>query len=117
MRCWPPFFGEGLSDVTAPDYSHAIRWRDTRRTRRFFSADLNEAVLRDATGGRQTVYCPEFSRWGFLERSQYLEISIFLRRSCSHRREIGWVWRTLWKAGFRSSIIAWLLSATVSRPG
>ena len=73
------FFREGLTGVEAPDYSHAIRWRNTRRTRRFFSADLNEMVRRDPTGGRHPVYYPpEFSQWGPLERSQYLEISIFL---------------------------------------
>lgn len=73
------FFREGLTDIEAPDYSHAIRWRNTRRTRRFFSEDLNEAIRRDSAGGRHSVhYPPEFRQWGPLERSQYLEISIFL---------------------------------------
>src|SRR2546430_1860167 len=30
------FFGEGLGEVDSPWYSHAIRWRNNRRTRRFF---------------------------------------------------------------------------------
>ena len=73
------FFREGLTEVEAPDYSHRIRWRNTRRTRRFFSEDLNEAVRRDPAGGQHRVFYPEkFPQWGPLERSQYLEISIFL---------------------------------------
>jgi asparagine synthase (glutamine-hydrolysing) len=73
------FFQQGLTEIESPDYSHAIRWRNNRRTCRLFSADLNEAVRRDPTGGRHPVYYPpEFLQWGPLERSQYLEISIFL---------------------------------------
>jgi len=73
------FFGEGLTDVDAPDYSHSIRWRNTRRTRRFFSSDLNEAFRCACTSGRHAIYYPDqFSQWGAVERSQYLEISIFL---------------------------------------
>ena len=34
------FFGEGLMDTDAPDYSHSIRWRNTSRSKRFFSEDL-----------------------------------------------------------------------------
>lgn len=73
------FFREGLTDINAPDYSHAIRWRNTRRTRRCFSADLQEAIRRDSNGEPSAVSFPaDFDRWGPLERSQYLEISIFL---------------------------------------
>ncbi len=73
------FFREGLTDVDAPDYSHAIRWRNNRRTRRFFSDELNRTIAQAAADQPQTVYFPpEFNSWGPLERSQYLEISIFL---------------------------------------
>jgi asparagine synthase (glutamine-hydrolysing) len=73
------FFGQGLEDVDAPDYSHAIRWRNTRRTQRFFSADLEAAMGERPGVPIDEVELPDdFSRWGLLARAQYLEITIFL---------------------------------------
>lgn len=71
------FFGEGLSDVDSPWYSHAIRWRNNRRTRRFL-ADGN-AVAEKETLEKLALELPaEFKSWDPLARAQYLEISIFL---------------------------------------
>ena len=42
------FFSDRLAEVDALDYSHAIRWRNTRRTQRFFSAELSAGFLRTA---------------------------------------------------------------------
>ena len=73
------FFGVGLSEVDAPDYSHAIRWRNNRRVCRFFSDQLNDAVAKERTEEDSSVFYPaEFMNWGPLERGQYLESSIFL---------------------------------------
>jgi asparagine synthase (glutamine-hydrolysing) len=73
------FFADEVMDDSAPDYSHAIRWRNTRRSRRFFSEDLIAAVEKCAPGGSHRIpYPAEFMRWGPLERGQYLESSIFL---------------------------------------
>jgi asparagine synthase (glutamine-hydrolysing) len=73
------FFREGLAEVDAPDYSHAIRWRNTGRARRFFSNDLRRAIEAQATPPDQPlVYPPDFNRWDPLHRAQYLEITIFL---------------------------------------
>ena len=86
------FFREGLTDVESPDYSHAIRWRNGRRARRFFSEDVQEAVRSDPAAGVSPVHYPaEFARWGPLERSQYLEISIFLSQYllCSQGDRMG----------------------------
>ena len=85
------FFREGLTDVESPDYSHAIRWRNGRRARRFFSEDLQEAVRSDPAGVSPVHYPAEFARWGPLERSQYLEISIFLSQYllCSQGDRMG----------------------------
>lgn len=73
------FFGQGLEQVNAPDYSHAIRWNNNRRTRRFFSKVLLAAI---AAADRQAPHLPhippEFDEWGRLEQAQYLESSIFL---------------------------------------
>jgi asparagine synthase (glutamine-hydrolysing) len=72
------FFGAGLDNTGAPDYSHQVRWRATSRGKRFFSAALeNELVARRS--GMQSVFYPEaFERWGPLAQAQYLESSIFL---------------------------------------
>jgi asparagine synthase (glutamine-hydrolysing) len=72
------FFGEGLSDVNSPWYSHAIRWRNNRRTTRFFedcSLAANGSDPIDSFGG---TLPEEFKHWTPLARAQYLEISIFL---------------------------------------
>ena len=73
------FFGHRLTDVEAPDYSHAIRWRNTSRTQRFFSEQLigDIAAAREAESG-EVDYPSAFDSWGPLERSQYLEATTFL---------------------------------------
>lgn len=72
------FFGEGLGEVDSPLYSHAVRWRNNRRMRRFFSdAVLAAAPERDFE--RLAAVLPaDFKRWHPLARAQYLEITIFL---------------------------------------
>ena len=73
------FFGQGLTDVDAPDYSHAVRWTNTGRAKRFFSAEVNHLVEAQARSARAAVvYPPEFKRWHPLAQAQYLEISLFL---------------------------------------
>jgi asparagine synthase (glutamine-hydrolysing) len=71
------FFGEGLSEVDSPWYSHAIRWRNNRRTRRFL-ADGNPTVETETLDQLGSELPAEFKRWDPLARAQYLEISIFL---------------------------------------
>lgn len=72
------FFGQGLTDIGALDYSHAIRWKNTCRARRFFSEELR-SLLTDSPDARQQVYYPpEFAGWHPLHQAQYLEITIFL---------------------------------------
>jgi asparagine synthase (glutamine-hydrolysing) len=71
------FFGEGLSEVDSPWYSHAIRWRNNRRTRRFL-ADGNTTNEKDSLEKLALELPAEFKDWDPLARAQYLEISIFL---------------------------------------
>jgi len=71
------FFGDGLDKKDAPDYSHAIRWRNNRRTWRFFSDELSNLVNCNNDIGF-TAYPKQFMQWGPLERGQYLESAIFL---------------------------------------
>jgi asparagine synthase (glutamine-hydrolysing) len=73
------FFGEGLTEVNSPYYSHAIRWKNTSRTRRFFSDSLRESIRRELNGTGHTPPIPaQFMQWGPLARSQCLEIETFL---------------------------------------
>jgi asparagine synthase (glutamine-hydrolysing) len=71
------FFGEGLSEIDSPWYSHAIRWRNNRRTRRFL-ADGNASAEKETLEKLELELPAEFKSWGPLARAQYLEISIFL---------------------------------------
>ena len=72
------FFGEGLMEVDSPVYSHAIRWRNNRRTRRFLddrvTANSNNAGVDEVAA----TLPPEFKKWSTLARAQFLEISVFL---------------------------------------
>jgi asparagine synthase (glutamine-hydrolysing) len=72
------FFGEGLTDTNSPWYSHAIRWRNNRRTRRFLKAAGSEAGEHRRFERLAASLPAEFSKWEPLARAQYLEISIFL---------------------------------------
>jgi asparagine synthase (glutamine-hydrolysing) len=73
------FFGAGLKETSAPDYSHAIRWRNNRRTCRFFSKDFGAAIAEQKKRENGSPEYPAgFASWGDLEQAQYLEISIFL---------------------------------------
>lgn len=73
------FFGDKLAAVGAPDYSHAVRWKNTRRARRFFSEDLMQSIHGELDGADHAIFHPPgFATWGPLQRAQYLESSIFL---------------------------------------
>jgi len=73
------FFGERLGETDAPDYSHAIRWRNTRRIRRFFSPELSARIRTGARPFLDSIPLPDnFGRWNLLERAQYLEIAGFM---------------------------------------
>jgi asparagine synthase (glutamine-hydrolysing) len=71
------FFGEGIEDVDSPWYSHAVRWRNNRRTRRFFEDGVLAAGPGDADGMGPELPA-EFGTWTPLARAQYLEITVFL---------------------------------------
>jgi asparagine synthase (glutamine-hydrolysing) len=73
------FFGEGLTDVNSPFYSHAIRWRGGARHRRFYSPDLTATLEAATQGSRAEIPLPAgFMGAGPLERAQYLEAATFL---------------------------------------
>ncbi|HVV72918.1 MAG TPA: asparagine synthase (glutamine-hydrolyzing) [Verrucomicrobiae bacterium] len=72
------FFRENLMDVQAPQYSHAVRWRNGRRNRRVLS-DRVQAELQSQENGSLAGRLPaRFNEWDALARAQYLEITVFL---------------------------------------
>jgi len=72
------FFGEGLEDTDSPWYSHAIRWRNNRRTRRFLDDRVLAAAQPNDLDDLASSLPTEFAQWSPLARAQYLEITIFL---------------------------------------
>jgi asparagine synthase (glutamine-hydrolysing) len=73
------FFGVGLNDTAAPDYSHAIRWRNTSRTQRFFSESLANSITGEQRKFSNGIGFPSgFRSWDALQRAQYLEMTTFL---------------------------------------
>lgn len=73
------FFGQGLTDLADPFYSHRLRWRNTARCWRFFSPHLR-AELKDYDPLQDLADAlpPEYHRWDAFAQAQYLEIAIFL---------------------------------------
>lgn len=71
------FFGLGLTETDARDYSHALRWRTTARAKRFFSEDVRREAAAEP-GHLDPPYPEEFDRWGHLQQAQYLETTILL---------------------------------------
>lgn len=71
------FFGQGLEDVTAADYSHAIRWRNTSRTKRVFAPEFKGGI--PELSPLEQIALPEgFADWNGIAKAQWLEITIFL---------------------------------------
>ncbi len=62
------FFGVGLNDTHRSDYSHFIRWKNNRRTCRFFSEAFRASLNTERNGEAEDLQFPEkFKSWGALE--------------------------------------------------
>jgi asparagine synthase (glutamine-hydrolysing) len=73
------FFAGHLTSTSDPGYSHDIRWRNNRRTTRFFSPEVIEAARnRTLPASISRIFPPEFESWGALSRAQFIESSVFL---------------------------------------
>ena len=73
------FFKEGLTQLDDPGYSHAIRWKNTSRIKRFFSAEFQATSQRLAAETPAEIWYPEeFEDWHSLSQAQYLEVTTFL---------------------------------------
>jgi len=72
------FFGADLGDTDSPWYSHAIRWRNNRRTLRFFDAGfLGDSDVVGAESLRSKLP-KDFSAWPHLSQAQHLEVTTML---------------------------------------
>ncbi len=72
------FFGEGLRDVASPWYSHAVRWRNNRRTLRFIQDALPVTADEGPIPHPVATLPSDFGAWEPLAQAQYLEITTFL---------------------------------------
>ena len=72
------FFRKGLGDSDSPFYSHAIRWANTARIRRFLVG--GQERLHGGTNEYPELPTPptDFAKWSHLAQAQYLEMTIFL---------------------------------------
>lgn len=73
------FFRQGLTDTTDPVYSHQIRWRNTARLKRLFSAEQRAAIA-DLNPVAEFIATLDghFAGWSGLAQAQYIEVSIFM---------------------------------------
>jgi asparagine synthase (glutamine-hydrolysing) len=72
------FFGNGLGDIASPWYSHAIRWRNNRRTLRFFNAGFLPASGDDALNSLASALPDDFAAWPPLSQAQHIEVTTLL---------------------------------------
>jgi len=73
------FFSKGLTRTEEWDYSHAIRWQNTARAKRFFSQEMRQRLAdQEPSSSAQPELPADFAQWHPLARAQYLEITIFL---------------------------------------
>lgn len=73
------FFEKGIENFGNPLFSHLLRWENTRRTQQFFSPQLREQIgSDDPYADVLSSLPPDYERWDYFSRAQYLETQIFL---------------------------------------
>jgi asparagine synthase (glutamine-hydrolysing) len=72
------FFQKGLGDTDSPFYSHAIRWTNTARIRRFLNESEGETPFGEGSTQKWPPLPAAFDGWSHLAQAQYLEMTIFL---------------------------------------
>jgi asparagine synthase (glutamine-hydrolysing) len=74
------FFGQGLGESGDPLFSHLLRWRHTRKLKRFFSAGFREATRsEDGIEEFRATLPAGFARLDAFTKAQYLEMDLFMR--------------------------------------
>ena len=73
------FFRRGLEEVEQLGYSHQIRWRNTARLQRLFSAGMRDSLRGyDPVAGFLTALNGRLPGWGPLAQAQYIEVATFM---------------------------------------
>ena len=70
------FFRQGMQDTGSPTYSHALRWSNTARLRRFLTA--GSSIPSNGGPPAPVSFPPAFHSWSGLGQAQYLEMATFL---------------------------------------
>jgi asparagine synthase (glutamine-hydrolysing) len=73
------FFKNGLTETADPHYSHLVRWRNTARLKRLFSAQTRQA-LEGYSGDDPLASALDGLRedWDWLSKAQYIESRLFM---------------------------------------
>lgn len=73
------FFGFKLEDTNNPFYSHLLRWNNSNHIKKHFSDDVKSIVNGYSPFESLEARIPSgFDHWGSLEKSQWLESTIFM---------------------------------------
>lgn len=73
------FYGYKLEDIINPFYSHLLRWNNSNHIKKHFSQALKEELKEYSPVQDLENKLPEgFEKWGYLEKAQWLETSIFM---------------------------------------
>ncbi len=72
------FWKQGLEKFRSPGFSHEPRWTTTAAVKRFFSADVAEALDRAPSTDVLLDLPAPFQQWESLAQAQYLEIRTLL---------------------------------------
>ncbi len=73
------FFGRELDKARDPGFAHGPRWHGAAALQRLFSGDVRAALDGVDVTKRFLATLPEaFSRWGYLQQDQYVEVRTLL---------------------------------------
>jgi asparagine synthase (glutamine-hydrolysing) len=73
------FYGYKLEDVDNPFYSHLLRWNNSNHIKKHFSDQIKSELNGYSPLENLEESLPEgFNKWDYLEKSQWLETSIFM---------------------------------------
>lgn len=73
------FFRQGLEESHDPLFSHLLRWRNTSKIKRFYSAGFQEALRGQEDFSEVRSELPEgFEQLDTLTQAQYLEMTLFM---------------------------------------
>lgn len=72
------FFRQHLTETNLNHYSHILRWNNTSRLKRFFSADIQESLSQSTAVEDAITYPDNVAFLHPLQKAQYLEAKIFM---------------------------------------